>query len=151
MLVITQETPCQREIIRILQHADAYLESLYPGEASRMLDIMALSEPEARFFVAREEGQVIGCGALIRSAHGQGELKRIFVEPTHRARGVGRAIIQHTEAVALREGLRVIRLETGTRQPEALRLYQNAGYTNCEPFGCYELDPLSVFFEKCLL
>jgi putative acetyltransferase len=53
-----------------------------------------------RFFVAREEGQVIGCGALILGNGGQGELKRIFVEPKHRGRGVGRAIIQHIEEVA---------------------------------------------------
>lgn len=151
MLLITREKPCQREIVRILRHADAYVDALYPGEASRMLDAIALSEPEVRFFAAREEGQVIGCGALILGDRRQGELKRIFVEPKHRGRGIGSAIIQHIEEAARQEGVRVIRLETGTRQPEALRLYERAGYTKRGPFGCYDLDPLSVFFEKCLL
>lgn len=116
-----------------------------------MLDVDALSVPAIRFFVAREKGRVIGCGALIQSgSKEQGELKRIFVQPRHRGRGVARAIIQSIEAVAQREGVQIIRLETGIRQAKALRLYQSAGYTECGPFGSYDPDPLSIFMKKRL-
>ena len=44
--------------------------------------------------------------------------------------------------------MRVIRLETGVRQPESLALYRRHGYTERGPFGAYQRDPLSTFFEK---
>jgi putative acetyltransferase len=52
------------------------------------------------------------------------------------------------EAAATAEGTRVLRLETGVRQPESLALYRRHGYTERGPFGGYERDPLSTFFEK---
>ena len=51
---------------------------------------------------------------------------------------------------ALRCGIRLVRLETGVRQPEALSLYERCGYVRIPPFGGYPDDPLSVFFEKGL-
>jgi putative acetyltransferase len=55
------------------------------------------------------------------------------------------------EGEARAHGLSVVRLETGTRQPEALGLYRALGYTDRGPFGEYPTDdPLSVFMEKLL-
>jgi len=74
----------------------------------------------------------------------------MYVAPAARGEGLGRAILARIESEAQREGLRVIRLETGNRQTEALSLYRSAGYVDCGPFGEYQPDPLSRFMEKRL-
>ena len=79
---------------------------------------------------------------------GEAELKRMFVAPEARGLKIGSQLLEALEAAAKAEGVRVIRLETGVRQPEALALYRRHGYTERGPFGAYQRDPLSTFFEK---
>ena len=59
-------------------------------------------------------------------------------------------MIAYLEAEAAKRGCRQMMLETGTLQPEALGLYERAGYTVRGPFGGYGPDPLSVFMQKPL-
>jgi len=54
------------------------------------------------------------------------------------------------EAAAIARGAGLLRLETGTRQPEAIGLYRATGYVEIQPFGSYRADPLSIFMEKRL-
>ena len=82
--------------------------------------------------------------------NGYGELKRMYVPPEWRGRGLGAALLEFIEQQALANRRPVLRLETGNRQPEALRLYARAGFRECEPFGEYRPDPNSVFMEKML-
>ena len=63
---------------------------------------------------------------------------------------MGRAILARIEEQAAREGLQLMRLETGVRQEEAIALYRSCGYRDCGPFGDYPPDPLSRFMEKRL-
>jgi len=98
--------------------------------------------------VARRAGVAIGCGALVPGTGGEAELKRMFVVPEARGLKLGSRILDALEAAAKAEGVRVLRLETGVRQPEALALYHRHGYTERGPFGTYRPDPLSTFFEK---
>jgi putative acetyltransferase len=81
---------------------------------------------------------------------GWGELKRMFVRPALRGQGVAQGILAWLEASVRERGFAVMRLETGVLQPEALRLYERAGYLRRGPFGDYGPDPLSVFMEKHL-
>jgi putative acetyltransferase len=127
---------------------DDYVAGLYPPESNHLLDIEALCAPDVRFFVARLDGEAVGCGALRLDPAGYGELKRMFVRPDARGRNVGRAILLRLEQEAGEAKLPCVRLETGTRQPEALGLYRSAGYREIPPFGGYRPDPLSVFMEK---
>ena len=150
MLSIAQETPHQDEVLRLLRQSDAYSASLYPPESRHPIAVDALAAPEVRFFVARLDGQAVGCGALVLGASGQAELKRMFVDPVARGRGVGRAILQTIEETARRERVRLIQLETGVSNREALGLYRRCGYGERGPFATYAPDPLSVFLEKHL-
>ena len=104
--------------------------------------------PNVRFLVARRDGIAVGCGALILGVDGEAELKRMFVAPEARGQKIGARMLEALEASAKAEGVRVIRLETGVRQPESLALYRRHGYTERGPFGTYQRDPLSTFFEK---
>jgi putative acetyltransferase len=72
----------------------------------------------------------------------------MWVNPDYRGQGIGRAVLDFLEAQARLRGCTRFTLETGVLQPEALALYERAGYARCEPFGDYALDPNSVFMHK---
>jgi GNAT superfamily N-acetyltransferase len=104
--------------------------------------------------VARDaDGEAVGCGALRHLGEGVAELKRMYVVPEARGRGVSKALLTGLEAAAVARGWTTLRLETGPRQPEAIGLYERAGYRPIEAFGAYvgAADPdLSLFFERVL-
>jgi putative acetyltransferase len=74
----------------------------------------------------------------------------MFVSPSARGRGLAQRLITQLETEAAARGCRLVRLESGPYQPEALGLYARCGYERCGPFGGYADDPLSVFMEKRL-
>lgn len=148
-IVIAPESPRSADVTALIRELDAYQSALYPPESNHFLDIEALSAPDIRFVVARRDGVAIGCGAL-RVCDDYGELKRMYVHPRERGNGIGTRILATLEEIARHEGLPVMRLETGIAQPEALSLYEAAGYANCAPFGEYQPDVLSRFMQKRL-
>jgi putative acetyltransferase len=150
MLIIASETPRQAEILALLQQSDAYMASLYPAESNHMLDVGSLCAPGVHFLVARWDGRIAGCAALVRGEAGAGEIKRMFVDPAVRGKGVGRGLLERIETIARREAIHLLQLETGGKQPEALELYRRFGYLECGPFGSYKPDPHSLFMEKRL-
>ncbi|WP_026868619.1 GNAT family N-acetyltransferase [Inquilinus limosus] len=146
--IIAPEPPRQDAVLDLIRQSDALMASLYPAESNHMLDIGSLERPEVRFFVARREGRVVGCGAMVVGADGQAELKRMFVDPAARGLKVGRDLLTRIEDEARALGVRLIQLETGIHQPEAIGLYRRFGYRDRGPFGGYGPDPLSLFMEK---
>lgn len=142
------ERPDQPESIALIEALDAYLAPLYPAGSQHGLSLAALLKPGVSFALARDAaGTACGCGALLL-LDDYAELKRMYVPPDRRGQGLGRALLQFLEDHAGAQGRRVLRLETGIHQPEALRLYETNGYQRCLPFGDYRPDPLSVFMEK---
>jgi putative acetyltransferase len=75
----------------------------------------------------------------------------MYVEPRLRRHGISRAILAELERRARECGYTTVRLETGVRQPNAIRLYETSGYQRIEPFGRHRGDPVSVCFEKALV
>ena len=148
-VTIALESPRRPDVAALVAELDAYLEALYPPEDNHLLSIDALSEPDVRFFVARRRGEALGCGAL-RIDAGWGEVKRMFVRPPARGLKLGRLLLDRIAEEARREGLGILRLETGTLQPEAIGLYRSAGFVERGPFGAYEDSAISVFMEKAL-
>ena len=104
--------------------------------------------------VARDgAGRAVGCGALREVAPGVAELKRMYVVPAARGRGVATAVLAGLEDEARTRGWTTLRLETGPRQPEAIALYTRAGYRPIEAFGVYARAADaedSLFFERTL-
>ena len=147
-LVIRQESPDQPEVSALIEALDAYAMALYPPESNHLLDIAALCDPAVTFLVARDGAQAVGCGALLRDPRGWGEIKRMYVRPDRRGRGIGRRVLTEIEGVACAAGAYLLRLETGIHNAEALALYRGAGFVECAPFGDYWPDPLSVFMQK---
>ena len=104
--------------------------------------------------VARDDdGTPLGCGALRALGDDVAEVKRMYVVPAARGRGVSRAVLEALEAAAREHGWTTLRLETGPLQPEAIGLYSSAGYLPISAFGAYVGDPdaeQSLFFERVL-
>jgi putative acetyltransferase len=138
----------QPDVIRLINELDAHQISLYPPESNHLLDIASLKQPNVLFVVARElDGTALGCGAVVLMGD-YGELKRMFVQPHQRGRGIAKAVMTKLEQETARKGCTLLRLETGILQAEALALYERAGYARCARYGDYPDDPLSVFMEK---
>ncbi len=150
MLSIAQEPPHQDAVQRLLHAADERSAALYQADSRFGLGADALTSRGVRFFVARLDGQAVGCGGFTLAAPMEGELQRMFVDATLRGHGIGRSLLQAIEGAARAEGIQVMRLETGVASTEALGLYQRSGYREREPFGDYASDPRSVFMEKAL-
>ena len=147
-VAVAPESPDQPDVLAFLKQADERSASLYPGESRHGLTVTALLAAEVRFFVARQAGRALGCGGYVLLTAGSAEMKRLFVDPAARGRGVGRRLVQAIESAAGGEGVETLLLETGIKSTEALRLYKRLGFVECRPFAGYRPDPLSVFMVK---
>jgi GNAT superfamily N-acetyltransferase len=133
------------ELMAELRHElDArYGGDLEPGAKPNTEDVMV-------FLLAREAGRALGCGALRSLGEPVVEIKRMYVRPEARGRGVGAAILTALEHEAVERGFRVVRLETGPLQPEALHLYERSDYREIPCFGAYAAGAASRCFERRL-
>lgn len=148
---ISFESANQPDAIALIAELDAYQSALYPPESHHALDLASVAEQRLLFVLARDEaGQAAGCGAIVLTAE-YGELKRMYVRPQQRGRGLAKEILRTLEAAAIASACGVLKLESGPYQPEALSLYARCGYSRCGPFGAYTDDPLSVFMQKKLV
>jgi putative acetyltransferase len=147
-ILIGIEQPGTVEINALLRDRDEYFDALYAREP-RVPNPIDVRRPNGVFFTARVSGALAGCGALVEH-EGYGELKRFYVRPSFRGRGLGRRLLRAVEAEAVRRQCPALRLETGTLQPEAIEMYRSGGYVTTSPFGHYTENPLSIFMEKSL-
>jgi putative acetyltransferase len=100
------------------------------------------------FFVAYDGVDAIGCGGLRTLDEHHGEIKRFYVVPERRGTGVARAILRHLEVEARSRGWERLVLETGDRQPDAMRFYEREGYSRIPNFGYYADSDVSRCYEK---
>lgn len=149
-MFVTIETPDQPEVIALIADLDAYQLTLYPAESVYALDMAALTQPDVLFAVARlEDGSAVGCGAVVLTPE-YGEIKRMYVKPELRGKGVAASVLGLLEQEAAARGCTRLTLETGPYQEAALALYAREGYERCERYGDYPDDPYSVFMHKRL-
>jgi GNAT superfamily N-acetyltransferase len=100
------------------------------------------SPPAGSFLVGYEDGAAICCGGIKRLPDGACEIKRMYVVPVARGRGVAKELLEALEDEARGLGYTVARLDTGPHQPHAERMYRAAGYAdvgnfNANPFASY--------------
>ena len=136
---------------RLLAELTAEIKTIYPDNGDDGTGGFLLSDvvgPRAVFVVAYAGGEPVGCGALRPFAADVAEVKRMYTVPAWRGRGVAAAILTALERHARTFGYPTVRLETGDRQPGAIRLYERSGYRHIPPFGPYVAWADSVCFEK---
>jgi putative acetyltransferase len=155
MSVVIEAVPAPTpEAERLLAELDQILGALYEPDQRHGLKIEQLFQPDICFFIARLNGEAVGCGGVALFGD-YAEVKRMYTRETARGRGVGKALLARIEVAACNAGRRVLRLETGIRQTAAIGLYQRWGFRRSAPFGHYAgLPPhriaTSVFYEKSL-
>jgi putative acetyltransferase len=149
--VITAERPDTLDAIQLIAELDAYLTPLYPAESRHGFSVDKLLQEAVAFFVIRHEDVPACCGGIKLFDTEYGEVKRMYVRPQFRGLGFGKRMLNHLAEYAMQRGVKVLRLETGIHQSEAIGLYGRFGFQRIPPFGDYKEDPLSIFFEKRLV
>lgn len=147
---IAVETPLQDDVRTLVAELNEALMALTPCEFCHHLTVEQMADGSTTVFVAREDGQAVGCGALKRHGDGIGEVKRMYTRPSHRGRRIGALIVEQIEALARQEELGQLVLETGDRHPAAWTVYERAGFRRCGPILDYPDTQWSVFYEKKL-
>ena len=152
MLALTSESLTSDVARALIARLNAELAVRYPEEGANhfRLDPEEVAPGRGVFLVARLDGTPVGCGAVRKLDETTGELKRMFVDPAMRGRGVGRALLDALERDAAALGVRRLVLETGERQVEALALYRRSGFVRTAAFGEYIGAPLSLCMEKTM-
>ena len=113
-------------------------------------DIVYAVRDGAAHLVCVTDGRAVACGGWQPLEPGVAELKRMYVRPAYRGRGIARQLVVALEEEALAAGYPVLRLETGTYLAAAIALYRSAGYVPIPVYGEYVGNPLSICFEKRL-
>ena len=149
MIRIEPDDPARPDVHALLSEHLADMFATSPAESVHALDHSALSHESIAFWTARENGVLLGCGALKALSAGHAEIKSMRTTAQARGRGVATRLLEHIVTEAGRRGYELLSLETGTEDyfAPARRLYARHGFTECPPFGDYTLDPHSVFME----
>ena len=122
----------------------------YGGRDEAVVDPAEFRPPQGLFLAAEVDGRPVGSGAWRAMGAGVAEIKRVYVEPGLRRRGLAQLIVAALEHSAVQAGRRSVVLNSGAEQPEALRLYEQLGYGPVTPYGVYACAPDAVFLGKDL-
>ncbi len=128
------------------------MHRLSPPESVHALDLTELLRSEITFWTIWSGCELLGCGALKALDPVHGEVKSMRTAPSHRRKGVARAMLQHVIVEARRRAYTRLSLETGSSAAfaAARRLYESFGFASCAPFAEYADDPNSVFLTRTL-
>jgi putative acetyltransferase len=149
-ITISVEDPRQDEVRELIAELNKVLLALTPPEFVFHMTAEEMARSDTTVFIARDAGKAVGCGALRRHADGIGEVKRMYTRPSYQGHGLGGRILTEVEALARREGLVRLVLETGDRHPAAWRVYERGGFKRCGAVLDYPDSGHSVFYEKVL-
>lgn len=145
---IALERPDSADAQALIAELEGELAPLYPSESRHGYSVEKLLAQGVAFFLIRVEGTPAGCGGVQLFGTDYGEVKRMYVRPQFRGLGLGRRMLEHLADYARGHRVPVLRLETGIRQQDAIRLYEGMGFQRIPPFGEYQEDPNSRFYEK---
>ena len=148
---IIRERPDSPIAQKVIGELDAELMPLYAIEDRHGYSVEKLLRQQVAFFVLYYGEEPAGCGGVQFFADGYGELKRMYIRPAYRRRGLARIMLEHLERYAHSHSIPLLRLETGIYQLDAIRLYEGQGYTQVGPFGEYRATSYSLFYEKRIL
>lgn len=153
LAALSLDDPAARALERALN--DEIVVRYGSDEPEEPHDAAQFAPPAGTFVVAWLEVDggdevAVACGGIRRLDGERCELKRMYVAPEARGRGIARQVLGRLEDEAVALGYRAIWLETGTAQPEAIGLYESAGYALVENFGRYKDEPDVRSFAKSL-
>lgn len=142
----TSESPDFRTLVQLLDQDLAERDGAEHGFYAQYNTIAQLDH----VVVAYLDSEPVGCGAFKPFEANSVEIKRMFVQPVHRGQGVAQAVLAELEKWAGELGYATAVLETGKRQPEAIRLYERSGYAHIPNYGQHVGIENSVCLQKDL-
>ena len=148
--LIVAERPDTVDATILIRELDGHLDPLYPQKSRHGFRVEQLLREAVAFFVMRQDEMPAGCGGIQLFGTAYGEVKRMYVRPQFRGLGFGKLLLNHLADYARAHGVGLLRLETGIHQAAAINLYERWDFHRIPPFGAYQEDPLSVFYEKRL-
>jgi GNAT superfamily N-acetyltransferase len=136
---IVHEEPTGDVAARLLQRYYQELDARLPGGFDLQRTV-AVSEaelvaPHGAFLVVNLAGSPVGCGAVRKLDKTSAEIKRMWIDPAARGRGVGRCLLAALEEAARTLGCHTVRLDTSADLGEAMALYRSAGYRDIPPYN----------------
>ena len=151
MDIALREVDADHEDLRgLIEKLDREIGEMYPAEGIFGLDFSDPKVHEMVFVIAYAGDRPVGCGG-IRPLDGDSvELKRFFVDRGYRGQGIASRVLAYLEGAARDQGYRLVKLETGPKQPEAIALYEKYGYREIPLFGEYNDSRYSVCYEKAI-
>lgn len=146
------EDPLTPDVEALLQMHLDFCHEVTPPEHSYALKVEKLKAPNITVFGARENGILLGVGALKVLEPGHAELKSMHTARASRGKGVGRGMVNHILTFAREKGIARVSLETGSHPPyePARRLYESFSFEPCPAFGGYELSGFNLCMTKTL-
>lgn len=144
---VVVDDPRKPDVLALLERHLEFARSVTPPEDVHALDLDGLVDPSVTFFSLREDGRLLGIGAIKELTRGHMELKSIHTAEEARGNGVGRAVVERLLASARERGATRVSLETGSTDEFAASrsLYAQLGFVECEPFGDYSPSRNSTF------
>lgn len=149
---IVRDDLTKPEVVALIElHLRAAHENSPPGSVFA-LDLTGLRHQAVTVWSAWDGTRVVGLAALKRLDDTHCEVKSMRTAPTHLRRGVGRAMLDRVMAEARKQGYRQISLETGTSPTFAAAhaLYEEAGFTACDPFDSYSDTVFAAYYTATL-
>ena len=144
--------PSDPSSLALVQAMEDEIDELYHDRSGSVRSVTAepdeMRPPDGDFLVVVHEGRPVGCGGLKRLDDDVGEIKRMYVAPDARGKGLSRMLLEALEDRARELGFTIARLDTGDRQPAAQRLYEGAGYRRIPRYN--ENDVATRWYERSL-
>jgi GNAT superfamily N-acetyltransferase len=157
MMTIRRVAFTHSDALTLIEEVQGEYLARYGGRDNTPLEVGVFEPPNGAFYVGYVEGRPVAMGGwrmrpdLTRLGGARlAEIKRMYVAPSGRRRGLARAVLTHLERTARDAGADVMVLETGIAQPEAIELYTSSGYVPVEKFGHYAWSPKSRCYGKRL-
>lgn len=157
MLRLDRRPITHHDAVALIERVQAEYVARYGGPDETPIDPGHFEDPDGAFFLGYVDEVPVAMGGWRRRAvppdvlaDSTVEIKRMFVVPEARGLGYARQVLHHLERSAQAQGAASIVLETGLRQPEAMALYESAGYSSIAGFGYYADAPLSRCYAKLL-
>jgi GNAT superfamily N-acetyltransferase len=138
------------DAVRMIDEVQQEYVVRYGGPDESAVRSAEFAPPDGLFLVGYLEGVPVTCGGWRVHTAGTVEVKRMYVSPSARGKGLARAMLAELERTAHGAGHRTLILETGSKQPEAVQLYRSSGYADVPSFGFYADAEYSIHLGKSL-
>ena len=107
------------DALELIRELDKELLQRYPASSIHTLDLEKITSESGMFLVGYVSEIAVGCCSVCEIAPGVGEVKRVFVKPQYRRKGIAGRMMEHLEKQAAECGFKIMRVETGEKQPES--------------------------------